>query len=70
MGKQFMFIVAYDEDTRKWFIDHGSTEYRYDEGSVWNEETGEYEYDDTDNYVMLENACRTLTMTYEAQGLG
>lgn len=70
MGKQFMFIITYDEDSNTWFHDVGSEEYRYPEGCVWNEDTGGYEYDDTENYMMVDNVCRTLTMTYEAQNLG
>lgn len=61
MGRQFMFIVAYDEETGTWFHDVGSEEYRYPDGTVWDESTGDYDTDETTHYEILQTMCRSLT---------
>jgi hypothetical protein len=43
MGKQVYFVVYADLDTKELIVDDGTLEARFNEGSIWNTETNEWE---------------------------
>ena len=59
---QFHYVVGYDTDTRKWFIDGDQSAYLPD-GNVWHEERGGFWDVVNENEKLIDDRAYTMLRT-------
>jgi hypothetical protein len=43
MSKQFHFVVAWDSERKRFYVDPVALDFKFTEGEIWNEDTEEWE---------------------------